>query len=52
MAHFVNVAAVQFSTGTESGAKNAGKIILEETGNTLESIRGYGLDLVVLGEGI
>jgi len=50
MARFVNVAAVQFATSAEPGAPNAGEIIVRKTEAKLESLRGYGLDLVVTCE--
>ena len=52
MARLVNVASVLFSTRAQRGAKDAEKIVLEETGRDLESLKGYGLDLVVLSEGV
>ena len=50
MAKFVNVAGVQFATSTHGGAANAGEIICREMEAKLNSLKGYGLDLVVTCE--
>lgn len=52
MARYVNVASVQFATKSERDAPDAAKIVLEETRGVLESLKGYGLDLVVFCEGV
>ncbi|MBN1673123.1 MAG: carbon-nitrogen hydrolase family protein [Kiritimatiellae bacterium] len=52
MARFVHAAAVLFATRAERGAKDAGRIVLAETRETLDGLRGYGLDLIVLSEGV
>ena len=50
MSHFVAIASVLFSTKAEQGRKNAGEIVLKETADTLASLKGVGLDLVVFSE--
>ena len=50
MARFVNVAAVEFATSAQAGAPDAGEIIVRETEAKLDSLKGYGLDLVVTCE--
>lgn len=52
MARFVKIASVLFKTGAVRGAADAHDIVLRETAQTLESLKGYGLDLVVLCEGV
>jgi hypothetical protein len=52
MAHYVRVASVLFHTRAERGHPDARDIVLNETGQTLGSLHGYGLDLVVLSEGV
>lgn len=52
MSQFVRVASVLFRTRAEEGQEDAHQIVLRETANTLASLKGYGLDLVVLSEGI
>jgi len=48
----VNVAAVQFTKESVRGRGDAAEIVLADTRATLDSLRGYGLDLVVLSEGV
>ena len=48
----VNVAAVQFTKESVRGTKNAARIMLKDTRDVLDSLRGYGLDLVVFSEGV
>jgi len=48
----VNVASPLFQTRAERGARDAGKIVLDETAAVLSSLEGWGLDLVVFGEGV
>ncbi|MBI4976694.1 MAG: carbon-nitrogen hydrolase family protein [Spirochaetes bacterium] len=52
MSRYCNAAAMLFSTRASRGAKDAGDIVLKETADALESMRGYGLDLIVLSEGV
>ena len=52
MAHFVRVASVLFDTRADRGGTGSHDLVLEETANVLAGLRGYGLDLVVLSEGI
>ncbi|OGV52865.1 MAG: hypothetical protein A2017_17030 [Lentisphaerae bacterium GWF2_44_16] len=52
MSRFVNVATVLFSTCAERGKKDAKDILLRETKAVLESMKGYGFDLVVFSEGV
>ncbi|NLF02216.1 MAG: carbon-nitrogen hydrolase family protein [Anaerolineales bacterium] len=52
MAHYVKIASVLFTTRAERGQPDAREIVLRETANTLDALRGKGLDLVVLCEGI
>ena len=51
MARFVKIASVLFKT-KRSGAADAREIVLRETAETLEDLKGYGLDLVVFCEGV
>jgi len=48
----VRAAAVKFISRAVRRAPDAGQIVLQETRDRLESLRGYGLDLVVLPEGV
>jgi predicted amidohydrolase len=43
---------VLFKTKAQRGAADAHEIVLRETAETLESLKGYGLDLVVFCEGV
>lgn len=52
MAKFVNVASVLFEKEYLSGQPNAGELVLRDTAEKLNSLKGRGLDLVVLSEGI
>lgn len=52
MANFKRVASVQFETVSERKAPEAGEIVLAETTRVMETLRGFGLDLVVFGEGV
>jgi hypothetical protein len=52
MSKYVNVASVQFSTRANRYTKPAYRTILKETRQTLASLQGYGLDLVVTSEGV
>lgn len=52
MARYVNVAAVQFNSEGKRGASDARRAVLGETSLVLQSLRGYGLDLVVTSEGV
>ena len=52
MSQFVKIASVLFRTKSEEGQKGAKEIVLRETAQALASLKGYGLDLVVLSEGI
>ncbi len=52
MSQYVNVAAVQFATRAERGHADAPQIVLNEVKERLESLRGYGLDLVLFAEGV
>lgn len=48
----VKIASVLFKTKATRGAPDAHEIVLRETAETLESLKGYGLDLVVFCEGV
>ena len=50
MSHYVKIASVQFRTIAQEGQQDAREIILRETAETLRSLEGYGLDLVVFSE--
>lgn len=52
MAREVKIASVQFITRAEPGRLDAREIILRETAEALDRLRGYRLDLVVLCESI
>lgn len=52
MAHFVKVASVLFGSQAEKGQPGAHETVLRETAAALDTLRGYGLDLVVTCEGI
>jgi hypothetical protein len=52
MAHYVKVASVLFQTEAKKGHDDAKRIVLGETAQTLESLKGFGLDLVVFSEGV
>ena len=52
MSKQVKVAAVQFATTVSTEDHPNKSIILEETQKKLESLKGFGLDLVVLSEGV
>ena len=49
---FVNVAGVQFATKAERNTADAPAIILSELDTAFETLRGHGLNLVVLSEGV
>ena len=52
MARPVHVAAPLFETRAAPGAPDAQKVVLDETGALLASLEGFGLDLVLLAEGV
>ena len=52
MARYVNVSSILFSTRAVRGAKDAGGIVLKETSDALNNMRGYRFDLIVLSEGV
>lgn len=52
MARFAKIASVLFKTKAQRGAADAREIVLCETAETLEGLKGYGLDLVVFCEGV
>jgi predicted amidohydrolase len=52
MAKYVNVASVLFPLEHLRGHPQARQLILEDTARRLDAWRGFGLDLVVLSEGI
>ncbi len=52
MSKYVNIASVAFDQEHLSGHPDAGGLVLVETGHKLDALRGKGLDLVVLSEGI
>lgn len=52
MSRYVHVSSLLFSTRASRGAKDAGDIVLKETSDALNNMRGYGLDLIVLSEGV
>ena len=52
MARYVHVASVLFETRADRGGCDAHEVVLRETAATLSSLEGYGLDLVVFGEGV
>lgn len=52
MARFAKIASVMFKTRAQRGAADAREIVLQETAETLETLKGYGLDLVVFCEGV
>jgi len=52
MAKRVRIASVLFSTKAKRGADSAREIVLAETAGALEGVRGFGVDLVVLSEGV
>jgi predicted amidohydrolase len=49
---FVNVASVQFQCEALRGGAGAHEAVLRNTREVLDSLRGYGLDLVVFCEGV
>lgn len=52
MSKYVNVASVLFEQEYLRGQKDARKMVLKETAKKLDSLKGYGLNLVVFSEGI
>ena len=52
MSKYVNIASVQFATQAEREGKDSAETVLNETRSTLESLKGYGLDLAVFCEGV
>ena len=52
MSNFVKIAAVQFETNLKCECSPDKAVILDETSKKLESLKGFGFDLVVLSEGI
>lgn len=52
MSKYVNIASVLFDQEHLRGHEDAGRLVLEETARKLDGMRGHGLDLVVLSEGI
>jgi predicted amidohydrolase len=52
MSKQVKIAAVQFATALNAESRPNKSIILQETKNKLDSLKGFGLNLVVLSEGI
>lgn len=52
MSKYINIASVLFDQEHLSDSRDARKLVLEDTGRKLDSLRGHGLDLVVLSEGI
>jgi predicted amidohydrolase len=52
MSKYIKVASVEFATKAVYGSKEANSIILEETAETLDGIRGSGVNLVVFSESI
>jgi len=52
MSRFVKIASVLFETKAVIGNKDAGEIVLDETTDILEKMKGHNFDLVVLSEGI
>ena len=52
MARYVKIAAVQFASRIDREAPEAYDTVVGETRDTLDSLKGYGLDLVVFCEGV
>lgn len=52
MSKLVKVAAVQFATNVTIQTRPNKSMILQETKEKLDSLKGFGLDLVVLSEGV
>ena len=52
MAKFVSVAAPIFNSAASRGSIEAPQIVLRETRDTLESLAGYGYNLILLSEGV
>jgi predicted amidohydrolase len=52
MSKYVKIAAAQFATKVEMESRPNKNVVLRETGERLESIKGLGIDLVVLSEGV
>jgi len=52
VAHYIRVASVLFKTEAKKIHDDAKQTVLQQTAQTLNSLKGYGLDLVVSSEGI
>lgn len=52
MARFVNVGSLLFEQGQCQGRPDAGEIVLRETEQSLNALKGTGLDLIVLSESV
>lgn len=52
MSKYVKVASVEFNTRAIYGSREANSIILEETAETLKSLKGSGVNLVAFSESI
>jgi len=52
MSKYVKIASIEFVTKAEKGTPEANGIILNETVNTLNSLKGSGVDLVAFSESV
>ena len=52
MSKYVKIASIEFYTKAEKGTPEANGIILKETINTLNSLKGSGVDLVAFSESV
>ena len=52
MSKYVKIASVEFSTKAEKGTLEANEIILKETIDILNSLKGSGVDLVAFSESV